>query len=33
MKKEYKLRSQDIIRVNGSGLFVTLIKGRSSHVQ
>ena len=33
MKQKYKLISQDIIKVTGKGLFVSLIKGRSSKVK
>lgn len=32
MKEKYKLISQDIIRVSGAGLFVSLIKGQRSRV-
>ena len=33
MKERYKLLSQDIIKVAGNGLFVSLIKGQRSHVR
>ena len=32
MKEKYELKSQDIIRVEGNGLFVSLTKGQSSKV-
>ena len=32
MKEKYELVSQDIIRVNGTGLFVSLVKGQGSRV-
>ena len=33
MKERYQLISQDIVRVSGNGLFVSLIKGKSSSVR
>ncbi len=33
MKEKYELLSQDIIKINGTGLFVSLIKGKESIVQ
>lgn len=33
MKEKYKLLSQDIIRVSGAGLFVSLVKGQRSRVK
>lgn len=33
MKKKYKLISQDIVRVQGNGLYISLVKGRSSKVR
>ena len=33
MKEKYELVSQDIIKVQGNGLYVSLVKGRGSQVQ
>jgi uncharacterized protein len=33
MKKKYKLISQDVVRVQGNGLYISLVKGRGSKVR